>query len=161
MSLQIRPLDEAMAREMVTWRYEPPYDSYNFPSDGAPISDIVKYYVDPATGAFAICEDSGKFVGFCSFGDDAKVGGGDYQAEALDIGMGIRPDMTGQKNGALYAAAAVDFAKKKFVPKTLRVSVAAFNQRAQKVWQKLGFVVTAEFKSTFDGQQYLVLVRTA
>ena len=136
MTLQICPLDEQRAREMVSWRYEPPYDVYNFACDEATVTAAVGYYIDPQNGVFAMVDSESGFIGFCSFGEDAKVGGGDYRVNALDIGMGIRPDMTGRGNGTIYASAAIDYAKIQFDPINLRIAVAKFNERAQKVWLK-------------------------
>ncbi|MCX6019332.1 MAG: GNAT family N-acetyltransferase [Chloroflexi bacterium] len=158
MTLQIKPLDELMAREMVAWRYESPYDVYNFSSDEAAIADVVKYYADSKNSAYAMTDSEHGLIGFCSFGEDAKVGGGDYTVDALDLGMGIRPDMTGQGNGTVFALKTVDFAIARFKPNRLRVAVAKFNRRAQKVWQNIGFVMTVEFTSTFDGSQYVMMV---
>jgi [ribosomal protein S18]-alanine N-acetyltransferase len=159
MTLRISPLDEAMAREMVTWRYEPPYDVYNISGNEVAMAEAVDYYADAKNGVYAILESGSGFVGFCSFGEDGKVGGGDYKVDALDIGMGIRPDMTGQGKGRVFAATAIKFAQAHFKPNRLRVVVAKFNLRAQKVWQNMGFVMTAEFTSAFDSSQYVMMIR--
>ncbi len=47
--------------------------------------------------------------GFCSFGADGQVAGGDYSGQCLDIGMGIWPDLTGRGNGKRYAQAVVSY----------------------------------------------------
>jgi RimJ/RimL family protein N-acetyltransferase len=86
------------------------------------------------------------------------VSGGDYRSAALDIGMGVRPDLTGRGTGASFAAAVIDFALKSFVPPALRVTVAAFNLRAQRVWIKNGFQATQSFVSP-SGRAYVILMR--
>ena len=41
-------------------------------------------------------DETGRLVGFCCFGEDAQVPGGDYSLPALDIGLGLHPDLTGR-----------------------------------------------------------------
>ena len=84
-------------------------------------------------------DENGRLVGFCSFGEDGQVPGGDYSTDALDIGMGIHPDFTGQGLGSSFVLAVLDYAQRKFQPTTFRVTIAAFNQRARHVWGKNGF----------------------
>jgi ribosomal-protein-alanine N-acetyltransferase len=45
---------------------------------------------------YAVHDATGVLVGFCCYGEDAQVAGGDYAAPALDVGMGLRPDLVGQ-----------------------------------------------------------------
>lgn len=47
-----------------------------------------------------------ELVGFFSFGAEAQVPGGDYDnAKALDIGLGMRPDLTGKSLGLGFVEA--------------------------------------------------------
>jgi len=148
-------LDESAAREVVRWRYDPPYDIYNIEDS----DDAIQYAIDPQNGFFAMRDETGNLLGFCSFGDDGRVSGGDYGLEALDIGMGIHPDLTGQGRGAAYVAAVLDFARTEFVPVCLRVTIAAFNLRAQRVWEKNGFRPVQTFHREADNREFVVLVR--
>lgn len=84
-------------------------------------------------------DENSELVAYCSFGQDGQVSGGNYRDPALNIGMGIRPDLTGGRKGAEYANAVLEFADSLFKPKAFRVTIAAFNKRAMRVWQKLGF----------------------
>lgn len=73
--------------------------------------------------------------------------------------MGIRPDLTGQGKGAVYAKAVLEFAESLFNPKAFRVTIAAFNKRAIRVWQKLGFEHQQSFERETDGMQFIVLLQ--
>ena len=148
-------LDESAAREVVRWRYDPPYDIYNIEDS----DDAIQYAIDPRKGFFSMRDETGKLLGFCSFGDDGQVSGGDYRLEALDIGMGIHPDLTDRGRGAGYVAAVVDFAKKEFAAERLRVTIAAFNLRAQRVWEKNGFRPEQTFHREVDNREFVILVR--
>lgn len=98
-------------------------------------------------------------MAYCSFGQDGQVTDGDYRDEALDVGMGVRPDLTGQGKGVEYANAVLEFADSLLKPKVFRVTIAAFNKRAIRVWQKLEFEYQQSFERKSDGMQFIILVR--
>ncbi len=110
MILSFSPLTKSAAREIVTWRYEPPYDIYNLDNS----EETINYLLDEQYHIQAMRDENNSLVGFCSFGVDGQVPGGDYSADALDIGMGIRPDLTGQGRGGNIVASVLDFAQRKF-----------------------------------------------
>lgn len=85
-------------------------------------------------------------MGFFSLGKDGQVPGSDYSIDALDVGMGLHPELTGQGYGFKFTKAVSEFARTK-TPYQLRVTIMAFNQRAQQVWGKLGFNVASTFTS--------------
>ncbi len=159
MGLSFAPMDEDSARVILAWRYEPPYDVYN--SDPARFELDVQALVDPENRIYRILDQTDELVALCSVGADAQVPGGDYRAEALDVGLGVRPDLTGQGNGAAYAEAVLDFAHRTCAPRWFRVTVAAFNARALRVWHKLGFREVQRFERQGDGMPFLVLTRAA
>jgi len=141
MPITVRPVSAIDVADFVTWKYEPPYDDYNL---NVPLEEALKTFLDPATQCHAILEGDGLF-GYCTFGEDGQVPGGDYTTVALDIGAAIKPEMTGRGRGASYVADIIDFAIRKFDPTALRVSIAAHNERAIKVWVANGFTETQRF----------------
>lgn len=150
-------INEASAWTVVGWQYPPPYDVYNMASDD-PAADV-EYLLNPNYFFHSIHDGKGEVVGFCSFGYDAQVPGGEYSQEALDIGLGIRPNLTGQGNGRFLAQAVLQFAQATFAPTLYRVTIAEFNKRAQKVWQSVGFQVVAKFESREGKRPFLILVK--
>jgi ribosomal-protein-alanine N-acetyltransferase len=154
MKIAFSPLDEISAREIARWRYDPPYDLYNLGNEEA----AVQYALEPKNRFYTLRDADGDLVGFCSFGEDGQVPGGDYSLEALDIGMGIRPDLTGMGRGAEYVAAVLDFARDAFVPRRFRVTIAGFNQRAQRVWQANGFYPVQTFNHQSSGHEFVVFI---
>ncbi len=157
MPLTLHPIDEASARAILSWRYDPPYDVYNLRSDEA--DDIVGYFLDPRNNFYRITGERGNLVAFCSFGPDGQVPGGDYTAEALDIGLGLRPDLTGRGRGLDIVKSVLDFARRTFAPRAFRVTVAEFNQRAVRVWEKAGFQPAQTFRGGRDQRAFVVLIR--
>lgn len=158
MSLSIQPLDEANARACAVWRYEAPLDFYNLnPNE---IEQNVQYFLDSKKHFYGIFEEQ-KFVGFCSFGEDGQVNGGDYSKPGLDIGMGICPDLIGQGRGSYYIETVLNFASGEFNPPMYRVTIAAFNGRALRVWSKAGFHRVNTFEDKSQGVTFVTLVKEA
>jgi ribosomal-protein-alanine N-acetyltransferase len=154
-----RLADEITVRRFLQWRYEPPYDVYN--ADPGNLEADVRYFRDPEILCYGIEDPSGELLAYCTFGVDARVAGGDYSTEALDIGLGVRPDLTGQGRGIAFVEVVLAFARRSFAPKAYRVTIAQFNQRAQKVWRKAGFRQVQRFEREPDGLPFVVFVRDA
>lgn len=157
MKIEYRPADEAFAREFLSWQYEPPYDIYNCPP--LKMEEYVFYNSDPANHVYAMFDQENTLVGYCSYGRDAQVSGGDYSQAALDIGMMIKPEWTGQGLGATFAADVIRNGIEIYAPRRLRVTVAAFNTRARRVWEKHGFKQTQAFKRSNDGMEFVIMLK--
>ena len=156
MPFTFRPIDASSARTILCWRYEAPYDLYNH--DAEQFAEGMNALLDPANSYYAVTEAE-VLVAYCCFGPDGQVPGGDYQAEALDIGMGVRPDLTGRGRGLEFATAALEFARRSLAPDAVRVTVARFNKRAQRVWENAGFKPVQVFERVPDGLAFVVLTR--
>ena len=150
-----RPIDEVSAREMCTWQYEPPYDFYNPDPDAAEAR--VRHLLDPSKSYYVLADKAGSPVGYCCFGADAQVPGGDYDDTALDIGLGMRPDLTGQGRGLGFFTAILELGRREFTPEQFRVTVAAFNQRAMRVYEKAGFEPVQAFDRSGDGVPFIIM----
>jgi GNAT superfamily N-acetyltransferase len=148
------PFKEAHARAIIEWRYEPPYDIYNL--DGGDTDEMVQELLTPEYRYHAILSNRGTLVAFCCFGADARVPGGDYGEEALDIGLGVRPDLTGQGEGSRHVQAVLDYARRTWSPRAVRVTIAEFNTRAQRVWCKAGLQPVQRFESTYSGRPFVI-----
>jgi ribosomal-protein-alanine N-acetyltransferase len=154
MTLTFSPMDRISALEIVQWRYPPPYDLYNLSED----EETIAYALDPANSLFAMRDANAQMVGFCSFGVDGQVPGGDYSQGALDIGMGIHPQLTGQGNGVAYAQQVLAYARQAYASVRFRVTIAVFNQRAQRVWTRCGFHPVQRFQNPDSNREFVVMV---
>src|SRR5437868_10225481 len=86
-----RAINRVDAEQIVGWRYAVPYDRYNLAE-----SDVAGLLV-PRNNYFVADDADDRLVGFCCFGADARVSGGSYGDETgLDVGVGLRPDVTGR-----------------------------------------------------------------
>jgi RimJ/RimL family protein N-acetyltransferase len=156
-SLTVQPLTAAQIRQFLTWEYEGPYAMYDMTGDD--VETAVLFFSNPDNGYFAIVNEGGELLGFCNFGADARVPGGAYDEPALDIGIGMRPDLTGRKQGAAYAAAVFAFAAQQYPAPLLRVTIAEFNERAQRLCRGFGFEITGRFERGADGRPFVIMTR--
>jgi ribosomal-protein-alanine N-acetyltransferase len=144
-----RELTRADAEAIAGWRYPKPYSFY----DGGDPDRLLEYTY------FAGLDEDGKVVGFCCFGEDARVPGLDEEEGVLDVGAGLRPDLTGIGLGGPFLREACRFGTDLYDPERLRVVIAAFNRRAQMVAHALGFESGRTLRS--DDNDFVVMTREA
>jgi ribosomal-protein-alanine N-acetyltransferase len=153
-------MTESCARIALSWQYDPPYDFYNH--DPAQLEDLVyNSFLNPDYHYFEVLDEHGSLIAFRCFGEDARVPGGDYSADALDMGGGLRPDLTGQGLGPQIIRAAMDFAMVEFSPQAFRTTIAEFNLRAQRACQKVGYVLAQRFVAQHNGVPFVVMIRSS
>lgn len=157
MSFTFLPLDEKSAQAILNWDYVPPYDIYNL--TGSDPEATLQYLLDPQNAFHGIYRQQGHLEAYCSFGPDGQVLGGDYSTPALDIGLAVRPDLTGQGHGSEYINAVIDFACRTYAADRLRVTIAAFNARALRVWEKAGFQIIQTFQGGWENMDFVILIR--
>jgi len=150
------PTDEASAREFLRWKYEHPYEIYNYSPEH--FEEDLAYHLDPANNMHSMYRGD-ELVGYCSYGRDAQVSGGDYSEEALDIGMMIKPELTGQGQGSQYANTVIQFGVSKYHPKRLRVTILESNLRAIRVWEKNDFRKTQSFARESDQLGFIIMTK--
>ncbi|MEO2177145.1 MAG: GNAT family N-acetyltransferase [bacterium] len=150
-------MNEEHARDILGWRYPTPYDFYDPPGDG-PVEHYVLKFTRPELQFHAVLNKHDQFVGFCSYGIDGQVPGGDYSYPALDIGLGMKPEFTGQGTGVVFFTAILRYANKVLGARMLRLTVANFNQRALSLYDKFGFYATSEFTDARNQVEYTILL---
>jgi [ribosomal protein S18]-alanine N-acetyltransferase len=122
-------MSDEEAREISRWHYESPYDFYDWTSD----PDDLEELLDPARREgtyFSAFDRGGALVGFFGF---------ESEGETVDVGLGLRPNLTGQGLGLEYLRAGLEFARERFSPWSFTLSVATFNERAIEVYERAGF----------------------
>jgi [ribosomal protein S18]-alanine N-acetyltransferase len=137
-SYGVLPITVAQAATVSGWRYPAPYDVYDMGPEAVP------GLLAPKNAYHAVL-DGTDLVGFCCFGPDAQVpvgrDAGWYGPDGLDVGLGMRPDLTGRGRGAGFLAAVLAEASHR--SGTLRLTVATFNARAQRLYLSAGFAAVA------------------
>ena len=90
---------------------------------------------------------SGRLFGFLS-GDLSEEG------RAVEIGLGMRPDLTGRGLGLMFMRRNLDWIREAHPGAEIRLSVASFNQRGIKVYRRSGFRVVRGFVQVTNGGEY-------
>ncbi len=138
MAYSFRPPTEADARAILGWRYPGLYAAYN--ANPTRLDVGIASLLDPANAYFAIFDAAGTLCGFCCFGAEARVPGGEYtEPTALDVGLGMRPDLTGSGRGLNFLRAILAEGARRYAPLRFRLTVATFNERARRVYERAGF----------------------
>ncbi len=160
MRFSLKPLNEDDARTISGWRYGEPYSIYDGNLAAIPA------LVNPRHHYYAALAESGELAGYFCFGADARIPAGErrglYSGEnVLDVGLGFSPELTDQGLGAEFVYAGLRFAGETFAPASFRLTVASFNLRAIRVYEKAGFETAATFTTTApEGErEWLVMSR--
>jgi ribosomal-protein-alanine N-acetyltransferase len=124
--------------------------------------------VQPRLHYHSVYDERGDLVGYFCFGEDARVAAGRrtgvYEREAaLDVGLGMRPDLTGRGLGEEFLHASLRLARETYSPQAFRLTVATFNRRAIRVYEKAGFRAVEKFGAPTPGKEgeWLVMRRWA
>jgi RimJ/RimL family protein N-acetyltransferase len=154
MLLHFLPMTEETAHAAVAWRYQGQYAVYDLDEESLPV------LLDPANAYYAAFDAHDDLIGFCCFGAEARVPGGDYSdARLLDVGVGLRPDLTGRGLGASFMGQVLAFARQTQPARGFRVTIAAFNLRSQRVCERLGFRPAGSFRreNRPDGMPFVLM----
>lgn len=136
MTYELRPLTAEQGEAMATWSYPGPWAIYD-----------VTTPIDPQEGFWAVVDDIGDIAGYACFGVEARVPGLEERPGVLDVGVGMRPDLTGQGRGREFAGAVLDHARDATgatSTTSLRAVVQDWNERSRRLLAGLGFEETGD-----------------
>src|SRR5918995_1112347 len=122
-------MSQRQARAVAAWQYDPPYDFYDAVADLEDLAELL----DPVQREgrdFVVRSDPDGLVGFFMF---------KHEGDTVEIGLGLRPDLTARGRGLSFLLAGLEFARDRYAPARFRLAVAAFNQRAIRVYERAGF----------------------
>jgi ribosomal-protein-alanine N-acetyltransferase len=140
-NVSIRPLTERDVHEMRTWRYPPPYERYDLDADPSDV-DIMLAAAASGEGWFAADDaESAALAGFFEFV---------VQGVEVEVGLGLRPDLTGRGLGAGYLEAGLGFARERWAPERFALDVYPWNERAIRAYERAGFVRGDTYVRRFD-----------
>jgi [ribosomal protein S18]-alanine N-acetyltransferase len=150
MNLELAPMSQKEAFAVADWRYPDPYSFYDWTADNEDAALLLD--AKRRKGRFfSVRDENGELIGFFELrqeGDDVV------------IGLGLHPELTGRGLGGEFLAAGIAFAQRKFRPRRFRLSVATFNKRAIKVYERAGFTTTRSFDHETNGGVYRFLEMT-
>jgi [ribosomal protein S18]-alanine N-acetyltransferase len=151
MLFTFKPMTRSAAEQISTWTYLPPYDLYSFEPDEESIEELMNGEY------FYAMDELDQIVGYFCYGGSARVRGG-YEAgiyedeNRLDIGLGMKPALTGKGQGSLFVAEGMRFLENQLNQNDFRLVVASFNKRAMQVYAKNGFYERSTFLSKIGGE---------
>ena len=146
-SYRFVPLRWRDAAAVARWRYPGQYAFY----DGTLREMLAVWLAQAAlrllgrTVYYAVLGARGELVGIFSFVPRGRV---------IEVGLGMRPDLTGRGAGQEFLEAGLAFARRQFAPAAFRLDVARFNQRAIRVYERAGFAATRTFERRVGGKPY-------
>ena len=109
--------------------------------------------LDRENSFYSVLDGQARLVGYCCFGQAARVAGGDYPVHAIDMAAGW-PEDAGADMWEIVLAVAL-FARALFNVAPLRTTVPV-NQRVIRAWEAAGFWPMQRFNAV-DGGEYLQL----
>jgi ribosomal-protein-alanine N-acetyltransferase len=147
----IRAMTAEDAGEIAAWRYPEPYSFY----DSARDPDDLAALLDPAGWGerYFAADDllDHRLAGFFEF---------TVAEDVVEIGLGLRPDLTGQGLGASFLAAGLEFAGARFSTRSYALAVAAFNRRAIAVYERAGFREVKRYEHFTNGALHEFVLMT-
>lgn len=149
----LHPFTQEDAAAVAGWKYEGIYAFY----DTDTYEEDLALLLDPKNWKdmyYAVKDARDRLVGFFEFKRDG---------DTVEIGLGLRPDLTGQGIGLSFVQAGLAFARARYAPTTFRLSVATFNQRAITVYERAGFRPTRTYQhvTSLGAYEFLEMVRPA
>lgn len=155
MEFQILPMDNESANLIANWEYDGSYSLYNMGGSIEAIEEMLD------GSYFKVLNESNELVGYFCFGKSAQVPtnkSGVYdRLNAIDIGLGLKPNLTGNGLGLSYFTEGLKFAQENFKEEIIRLAVATFNQRAIKVYKKAGFVEKNKFLNKIETNEFILM----
>jgi len=142
-----RLMNQEDASEIAGWSYAPPYDFYNMDGTEESVNELLN-------GSYwTVASTDGQVTGFYCVGASAQVPVGRqigvYQnagQEVVDLGIGMRPDLTGRGLGSQFLAHVLRDVTENYRFANIRLTVATFNQRAIQLYHQFEFHYEAQFE---------------
>jgi [ribosomal protein S18]-alanine N-acetyltransferase len=141
------PMNKDYAEEIAyNWKYDGQYSFYNMTED----EEDLQEFLNPKNWAYkvyAALDEYDQLVGFFQY---------DIKNLQLEIGLGLKPELTGKGIGGSFVSAGIDFGIKSLNSNIniIVLSVAAFNKRAINLYRKLGFKIIDTNMISTNGSQY-------
>ncbi|WP_391115831.1 GNAT family N-acetyltransferase [Psychrobacillus sp. L3] len=155
MEISIEHMSEQIAKKILGWKYEQPFDFYNNELTYESFKEMLDGFY------YALVNHNQALFGFFCIGESAQVPVGNqfgvYSDDFVDIGLGMNPRLIGKGNGFEFCSYILSHIENNYSGTPIRLTVAKFNERAIHLYEKLGFVRKNEF--TTDFSNFIVMVK--
>lgn len=144
MQLKIGLLSDENAKDIAdNWKYPDLYSFYNMTEDPEDYEEMTTPSLR-ADNYFQVLNDNELF-GFFTLSLTESI---------VEIGIGIKPEYTSKGLGEEFIKTIIEFIKDNYNISTIRLGVAEFNTRAQKVYNRLGFSKTRKYSQKTNNAIY-------
>lgn len=126
------------------WHYPAEYSFYDMQADKEDLEEFLNPNIR-GESMFVVTKKD-EIIGFYSFNKVDHL--------TIDIGLGMGPNRTGRGEGEQFVKAGLEFVKSKYTPDTITLSVATFNQRAIKLYRKIGFREVNTYMQNTNGSSF-------
>lgn len=145
MTYQFNVMTQEQAENIAfNWHYDGDYSFYDMEADEEDLEEFLNPEERGDT-TFAVTKDK-ELVAFFSV---RRIAEGIF-----DIGLGMRPDLTGKGAGVEFLKACMNYVQSEFNSEKTTLSVATFNQRAIKLYRKVGFKDVETFMQNTNGSTF-------
>lgn len=151
MDLIVKEFTQSDAIEICTWKYEYPYDVYNYP-----LWEVVKNH------KWAMAEPEKRSIEFRSVYSENELLGYfrlvDLKGYYM-LGLGLKPEYCGKGYGSKLMKLILRYLSSKKERYCIHLEVREFNKRAIKCYEKAGFVQKDKYiKETLMGKDTFILM---
>ena len=148
-------MTEEYARIISGWKYGGIYSIYDESEEN--IDDFMN------GSHFAYVDADQELIGYFCFGEDARISTVEqnvYDDDFIDIGLGLAPDLCGGGLGLAVFNKGLQHARDLYDANNFRLTVATFNERAIKVYERAGFCVEREVTHSSLNNKFFVMKYT-
>lgn len=149
MTFEFQPLSQGSALVIANqWKYDGVYSFYDMTADLEDYEEFIDEDLRNTNDHYQAMVN-GELAGFFCVVQDGP---------AIEIGLGLRPDLCGKGVGTEFVDQMISLIDAHYQFDKLAVRVAAFNQRAAKVYRRCGFRDVKVIQQNSNGGVYEFLV---
>jgi ribosomal-protein-alanine N-acetyltransferase len=144
MNYKIRAMSLSDAQAIADWQYEGIYSFYDTKADKQDYEELM----NPATWGikyYSAKNDQGTLVGYYIF---------TKKEEYIEMGLAMSPEQVGKGEGAKFILAGLEFIMNRYPERKIILSVASFNKRAIKVYERVGFKYKDNYFLICNNKEY-------
>ena len=152
MEIHISEMTIEYALLVSRWTYDDIYSLYNHSEE------FVTNCMDGMH--FAFINSNRELLGYLCYGKEARIPTVEedvYEDNYLDIGLHIRPDLTGKKLGSSFLSACLKYAQETFDANHYRATIASFNKRAINLCVRSDFYIVQTVTHLITGSKFTIV----
>ncbi|MBD8047817.1 GNAT family N-acetyltransferase [Clostridium faecium] len=147
MNFKFSPMNSEYANEIAyNWKYDGIFSFYDMTADE---EDLEEFLTEDKWGKnqFAVLNEKNQLVGFYSYY---------FQHDIIWVGFGLKPELTSKGLGADFVNSGINFVVEKsdYKKDYVMLAVASFNDRAIKLYEKIGFKYVEKYIQYTNGGNF-------